>query len=138
MDRRRYLAAAGTTVALGLGGCLGLTRGETNFDVGMRPSSFDPVEITVSVGDEVVWENNSSRAHTVTAYEGGLPEGAAFFASGEYEDEEIARRAWQDGLGGGLQNGEQFRHTFEVPGEYLYFCIPHEQGGMRGTIIVEA
>jgi len=137
MERRRYLATAGTTVALGLGGCLGLTRGETNYDIGMRPSSFDPVEVTVSVGYKVVWENTSSRAHTVTAYEGGIPEGAEFFASGGYADEETARRAWQNSLGGGLQTGEQFSHTFEVAGEYQYFCIPHEQGGMRGMIIVE-
>jgi len=137
MERRRYLATAGTTVALGLGGCLGLTRGETNYDIGMRPSSFDPVEVTVSVGDKVVWENTSSRAHTVTAYEGGIPEGAELFASGGYADEETARRASQNSLGGGLQTGEQFSHTFEVAGEYQYFCIPHEQGGMRGMIIVE-
>ncbi|MGM0590770.1 MAG: plastocyanin/azurin family copper-binding protein, partial [Halobacteriota archaeon] len=26
----------------------------------------------------------------------------------------------------------------EVPGEYQYFCIPHEQGGMLGTIVVES
>ena len=138
MDRRRYLAAAGTAVAAGLGGCLGLTRGDnTEFDVGMRPTSFDPPTITVAVGEEVVWENTGTRDHTVTAYEESLPDGAAYFASGGYESEAAAREAWSSGAGGALSNGEQFTHTFEIPGEYEYFCIPHESGGMVGTVIVE-
>jgi plastocyanin len=137
MERRRYLAGVGTTVALSLGGCLGLSSGKENFDVGMSPASFNPPEITVSVGEEVLWENTSSRSHTVTAYEGGIPDGAAFFATGGYESEDAARRAWNDSLGGGLEAGERFSHTFEVAGEYQYFCIPHEQGGMRGTVVVE-
>ena len=137
MERRRYLAGVGTTVALSLGGCLGLSSGKENFDVGMSPASFNPPEITVSVGEEVRWENTSSRSHTVTAYEAGIPDGAAFFATGGYESEDAARRAWNDSLGGGLEAGERFSHTFEVAGEYQYFCIPHEQGGMRGTVVVE-
>ena len=137
MERRRYLAGVGTTVALSLGGCLGLSSGKENFDVGMSPASFNPPEITVSVGEEVRWENTSSRAHTITAYEGGIPDDAAFFATGDYESEDAARRAWNDSLGGGLEAGERFSHTFEVAGEYQYFCIPHEQGGMRGTVVVE-
>lgn len=137
MERRRYLAGVGTTVALSLGGCLGLSSGKGNYDVGMSPASFNPPEITVSVGEEVVWENTSSRTHTVTAYEGGIPEDAEFFASGGFEDEQTARDAWTDGFGGGIEAGEEYTHTFEVAGEYQYFCVPHEQGGMRGTIVVE-
>ena len=29
------------------------------------------------------------------------------------------------------------QHTFEEPGEYYLYCIPHEGQGMTGTIIVE-
>lgn len=137
MERRRYLAGVGMTVALSLGGCLGLSRGETNYDVGMSPASFDPVEITISVGEAVVWENTSSRSHTVTAYEDAIPDEADFFTSGGYESEAVAREAWKESLGGSIEAGERFTHTFEVAGEYQYFCIPHEQGGMRGTIVVE-
>ncbi|MEF8800066.1 MAG: plastocyanin/azurin family copper-binding protein [Halolamina sp.] len=138
MERRRYLVAAGATAALALGGCLGLTPDEDeNHDVGMSPASFNPVEITVSVGEELVWENTSSRTHTVTAYEKGIPNEAEFFASGGYESEEVARRAWNESLGGGIGAGDRFSHTFEAAGTYQYFCIPHEQGGMRGTIVVE-
>ncbi|MFB6219849.1 MAG: plastocyanin/azurin family copper-binding protein [Halolamina sp.] len=138
MKRRRYLVAAGTSAAVSLGGCLGLTPAEeTNYDVGMAPASFDPAELTVSVGDEVVWENTSSRTHTVTAYEDGIPDGATFFASGGYENEQAAREAWSETLAGGIEAGERFTHTFEVAGEYQYFCIPHEKGGMRATVVVE-
>jgi plastocyanin len=139
MERRRYLVAAGTTASLALGGCLGLSSGKgEDFDVGMSPASFDPPEITVGVGDEVVWENTSSRTHSVTAYEGGIPEEAEFFASGGYGSEDAARRAWKDSLGGGIGAGDRYSHSFEVAGEYQYFCIPHEQGGMRATVVVEA
>jgi plastocyanin len=138
MERRRYLAAAGATASFALGGCLGLTPDEgENYDVGMSPASFDPAEVTVRVGDELVWENTGSRTHTVTAYEKGIPSEAEFFASGGYESEEAARRAWNESLSGGLGAGDRFSYTFEVAGTYQYFCIPHEQGGMVGTIVVE-
>lgn len=135
MDRRRFLVTAGSAATLALSGC---TSGDSaDYDVGMSPASFNPPEYTVEAGDEVVWKNTSSRTHTVTAYEGGIPETAAYFASGGYDSEDVARRAWQD-FDGGITAGDTYSHTFEVPGEYLYFCIPHEQGGMRGTIVVEA
>lgn len=138
MDRRRYLVAAGTTAALSLGGCLGLTPDENvDYDVGMRPTAFDPQTITIAKGEAVVWENTGTRDHTVTAYENSLPDGAEFFASGDYEGEQAARDAWANSSGGALSNGDRFTHTFEIPGEYEYFCIPHESGGMMGTVVVE-
>ena len=66
-----------------------------------------------------------------------IPEGAEFFASGGFETEAAAREAWQDRLGGGIEAGERYTHTFEVAGEYEYLCIPHETGGMVGTVVVE-
>ncbi len=141
MDRRRFLAAAGAAgvAATGaLSGCLGAQGGSaTAYDVGMTATEFAPEEVTVAVGETVVWRNNSSRTHTVTAYEGALPEGAEFFATGGFEDEETAREAWWSDRGGALENGEEFTHTFEVAGTYDYVCIPHEQGGMLGTVVVE-
>jgi hypothetical protein len=34
--------------------------------------------------------------------------------------------------------GESFSVTFDTPGVYDYFCVPHEQAGMVGRIIVDA
>lgn len=95
---------------------------------------FEPEETTVSVGDEVTWTNDSGESHTVTAYSDDLPEGADYFASGGASSEDSARAALADGL---LTEGETFTFTFDEPGKYRYFCVPHEGQGMVGTIVVE-
>ena len=140
MNRRRFLRAAGavggTAATVGLAGCAGVG-GEPDFDVGMLASAYQPREITVAVGDTVVWENTSARAHTVTATEGGLPDGAEFFASGGFDDYDAAAAAWDDDFGGILESGDRFEHTFTVSGAYEYVCIPHRDGGMYGTVVVE-
>ena len=136
MRRRRFLAAAGSAATLTAGGCLGLSAGENDWDVGMTSEAFRPYEFTTTVGEEVLWENTSSRAHTVTAYEDGIPEEAAYFATGGFDSEAAAREAW-DGRNGAITSGQTFGHVFEVPGAYSYFCIPHEKAGMVGTVVVE-
>ena len=144
-SRRALLAGAGASVLAGLSGCTALSAGGDgngdgggqSYDVGMTAQAFRPYEVTVSAGDEVVWKNTSVRNHSVTAYAQSIPDAAAYFASGGFESEKAARRAWRDGLGGVLRNGDTYAHTFESPGRYDYFCIPHEQAGMVGTVIVE-
>lgn len=137
MRRRRFLAAAGAAGATAVGGCLGLaTDASGDYDVGMTAEAFKPAELTVAVGETVVWRNTSTRAHSVTAYGSQLPDGAAYFATGGYGSERAAREAW-DGRNGAIANGETYEYTFEVPGEYGYFCIPHEAAGMDGTVRVE-
>jgi len=89
--------------------------------------TYEAEAVRVRVGETVTWENTSDLIHTVTgdpsraADEGSvsLPDGAAPFDSGN------------------LQPGETFSHTFRVPGEYVYFCVPHEAAGMVGRVIVE-
>jgi len=134
-SRRAFLAAAGTTATAGLAGCLGLFEPD-DYDIGMTASAFAPETLTVPAGTTVVWKNTSVRAHTVTAYEGTLPEEAVFFATGGYETEAAAREAWQHSGEGVIETNETFEHTFEIPGEYGYVCLPHETGGMVGTIEV--
>jgi plastocyanin len=137
-SRRQFLAAVGVSAVGSLAGCTALlTSGGDDFDVGMTASAFDPPEIRVQAGEEVVWQNTSTRGHTVTAYENAIPDDADYFASGGFDGEREAREAWQSDLGGRIDSGESFRHTFAVPGRYDYVCIPHEQGGMVGAVIVE-
>lgn len=135
MRRRAFLAGVGTAGLTSVAGCTGANSKQG--DIQMRAVAFDPPQLTVSVGDAVVWYNASSRSHTVTAYENAIPKEAPYFASGGYENESAARKAWRDELGGGVTSGDTYSHTFEVPGRYEYVCIPHEQGGMVGTIVVE-
>ena len=88
---------------------------------------FEPRRVTIGQGETVLWKNTSDIMHTVTANPElaqdpshvALPKDAETFNSGN------------------LQPGETFRHTFQVPGEYQYFCIPHEALGMVGTVVVE-
>ncbi|MFC7135955.1 plastocyanin/azurin family copper-binding protein [Halobaculum litoreum] len=35
-----------------------------------------------------------------------------------------------------LPPGATFEHTFTVPGEYVYVCVPHAGQGMIGTVRV--
>lgn len=139
MRRRRILATLGSAVVAGTAGCtaVGTWGSDVDGDVGMTAVAFEPATITVAPDEEVVWYNNSARSHSITAYEDGIPEGADYFATGGYDSERAAREAW-DGLNGAIQTGETFAHTFELPGTYSYFCIPHERAGMVGRVVVEA
>lgn len=138
MRRRRVLAVVGSATVAALAGCaaVGANADGSDYDVGTTAVAFEPDRITVGVGDEVVWQNTSSRSHTVTAYESGIPDGARYFASGGYDSERAARTAWRRNLGGKIETGERFSHTFEAAGTYRYFCIPHEQAGMVGSVEV--
>lgn len=95
--------------------------------------SYDPTTLTVQVGTSVSWENESSEAHSVTAYQASLPSGAKYFSSGGYPSEKVARAH----IAPLMTNGDVFSFTFDEPGTYEYFCIPHEDQGMKGRIVVE-
>jgi len=135
MHRRAFLVAAGTAASVSVSGCTG-GLSEADFDIGMSANAFLPDEYEVSVGDTVVWGNNGSRGHTVTAYERTIPDEADYFASGGYDDLDSAREEWHTTGGGNIPPGETFEHTFRVPGRHNYLCIPHESGGMIGAVVV--
>ena len=148
--RRRCFLTAVASGTVGVAGCNSGTLGpsERQLDarrtelrerngavVGMATpdNAFAPATVTVDVGERVGWINDSGWSHTVTAYEDRIPDDAAFFSTGEYDTERAARDAWPDG---DLEVGETYEHTFEVAGEFDYFCVPHEDE-MVGTVIVE-
>jgi plastocyanin len=89
---------------------------------------FDPAELTINVGDTVTWVVVGEFPHSTTCdpakaadpAHAVLPEGA---------------EPWDSGI---LQTDQEFSHTFDVAGEYSYFCIPHESMGMLGKLTVEA
>lgn len=140
MNRRTFLATTVGLSSAAFAGCIGQGSTEGDYDIGMSSNSFIPEEYTISVGDTVVWKNTSSRAHSVTAYENTIPADATYFASGGFDSEQAARKSWlrQKGRNGGkILGGKTYKHTFEVPGTYSYFCIPHEVVGMIGKIIVK-
>jgi plastocyanin len=86
---------------------------------------FDPIGVWVAPGQAVRWVLHHD-VHTTTAYHPAndqhslrIPEGA---------------EPWNSGF---LVNpGAHFEVTLEVEGVYDYYCLPHEQAGMVGRIVV--
>lgn len=90
---------------------------------------FDPEDLTVSVGDTVTWYFDSP-SHNVTSHpdaasETENPDGAEPFMSYDSDNHLMVN-----------EQGTEFEHTFEVPGEYVYVCTPHVPA-MTGTVVVE-
>jgi plastocyanin len=71
--------------------------------------AFEPATVSVPAGATVVWTNNGSRPHTVTADDGSFDSGR-------------------------LDPGEQFSQTFDQPGTFTYHCGFHPE--MLGAIVV--
>ncbi len=80
---------------------------------------FEPKYLKIEPGDQVIWVNQADEEHNVMTFPDGHPKGTVAFQS------PIMTKA-----------GEQFSHTFEVPGTYEYHCLPHLPMGMHGLIIV--
>ena len=81
---------------------------------------FDPPTVTIDVGGEVTWTNNDK---------GGT--GIHTIFSGVLADDDAGSQ-FQTNI---LQPGDQFKHTFDTPGEYPYFCTLHPF--MAGMVIVQ-
>jgi plastocyanin len=118
-------------IGLAFGACSEGDDTTVRMEAGQR---FEPEALTISVNQTVTFVNESGDAHTVTAYQDGLPDGASYFASGGFVSEDEARDDVASGL---LSSGERFEAKFDGPGSYQYFCIPHEASGMTGRIVVE-
>jgi plastocyanin len=91
------------------------------------PLTFEPKLVTITAGDSVEWTNAGNEVHHATsdtsiainADDVATPKGAEPFDSGF------------------LRPGENFTHTFTVPGIYKYACVVHEMKGMVGEIVVK-
>lgn len=136
LTRRRVLVGGVAAGFLGsLAGCSRGSGGSNRRTVTMTDGlDFDPETVRIDVGTTVVWENPSSSNHTVTAVGETLPESANYFASGGFDSESAARNGDGEGL---VAPDETYSHTFRVPGEFDYVCLPHETTGMTGTVVVE-
>lgn len=129
VTRRRFLTAGG----LGLAGLAGprLLRAGPPVEIRMRATErgeevwFDPVGVLIQPGQTVRWVVERD-VHTTTAYHPAndghslrIPEGA---------------QPWDSGFL--VEPGARFEVTLTVEGVYDYYCMPHEQAGMVGRIIV--
>jgi plastocyanin len=71
-------------------------------NVAIKDYAYDPAQLTVNVGDTVVWTNEDSAPHTVT-----VSDGPEKFNSPN------------------LNKGDSFSYTFTKPGTYNYYCAVH-------------
>lgn len=92
---------------------------------------FDPPQVTIAVGQTITWKNESQMPHTAT---GDPAQNPVAKSHPEYIELPAGAEPWGSEM---LQPGDSYSHTFTVPGEYRYICIPHVMSGMRGTITVE-
>lgn len=92
---------------------------------------FDPEDLVIPAGTTVRWTNDSPMPHTAT---GDPRQNPVNETNPEYVSLPDGAEPWGSAL---LQPGDEYTHTFDVPGVYDYICIPHVMAGMRGTITVE-
>lgn len=96
-------------------------------------SQFNPRYVLVEAGTEVVWAQTGLAPHTVT--------------SDDARSDDPGPKAFDSHPDCGstcMGQGDEFRFTFEEPGEYPYYCALHGAPGrtddpnlMNGLIIVE-
>jgi len=76
---------------------------------------FDPSDVTIPVGSEVIWSNQDKLSHTVTSGN------ASIGADGKFNSNV-------------LRHHDSFSYTFTQPGRYSYYCIMHPW--MNGMVTV--
>ena len=79
--------------------------------VEMRNNFFSPATVNINAGDTVTWVQRGSNHDTVSS--DGL---------------------WSSGI---LAPGRTFSFTFNNAGAFRYFCTPHQNQGMIGTVNVQ-
>lgn len=78
--------------------------------VSIKGFKFLPADVSVKVGDTVIWTNEDSAAHTVESNDGTL------------ESDELSK-------------GDTYKFTFTKAGKYSYICGIHPS--MKGSITVQ-
>lgn len=118
---RRLAPGAGSILAIALAAAPVLA---AEHAVSIIGSSFEPAQLTVAVGDTVVWTvtESNDEPHSVTSGEPGfVGQGGTSFDSG------INLR----------DDGQSYTHTFEVAGVYDYFCQVHPVDMLGQVIVLE-
>lgn len=84
--------------------------------VSLERSRFVPPQVSVPAGETVVWTNNDSVGHTVTADDGSFDSHPNCGSIG----------------GACMIPAETFRFTFSQPGTVAYYCRVHGSAGGKG------
>ena len=84
---------------------------------------FEPSAVTIKAGDSVTFKNNAGFPHNIVFDEDAVPEGVKADAI-SHEDYLNAP-------------GETYTVKLTTPGEYGFYCEPHQGAGMQGKITVQ-
>jgi plastocyanin len=98
-------------IALFLGAAAVGANQQATANVKMAGFAFDPVTLTVNVGDTVTWTNSDTQPHNATADDGS------------FKTVDITQ-------------GQSTSITATVPGTHTYICTIHPR--MKATLIVQA
>lgn len=127
--RRAGLAAAGMGLMALVQACGSnrVANRATTHEVQMNDElTFVPDKLTIRAGDTVTWRTTGAAAHTATA-------DTTKAADPAHVKLPAGAQAWDSGA---ISDGQSWSYTFDTPGEYAYFCIPHEAAGMIGYLTV--
>jgi plastocyanin len=120
------------TVSLSLAKYDTVKHGQAGDFVGVSPGT-----VHVHVGDEIVFENDDVKSHTVTA----IPDSSTFPDDPHWTDDAlhqsgaIGSGTWSTGE---LKPGASSKPiAVKKTGKYLYGCFYDYSAGMRGEIIVD-
>jgi plastocyanin len=86
--------------------------------VSVNDGFYYPRDITITLGDSVLWTWADNHDHSVT--EGTTPD--------PIEEPRL--------FDSGIQSSGTFGHRFSVTGSYSYFCREHGDMGMTGRITI--
>ena len=98
-SRAAVAAALSMSVAIALA-CTTLARAAEPSQITITKFAFEPKEITVAPGTNVVWTNKDETPHTVAS-----------------NDKSFASK--------GLDTGDTYEHTFDREGDFAYICTVH-------------
>lgn len=132
ITRRRILVAATTAAALAIWPRRMVWPSAAIIEITMMGRAdgsrtwFDPVGLLIQPGQTIRWTNvDPGNAHSATAYHPMIGERPLRMPD--------QAKPWNSDL---LLPDESFAVTLTVPGVYDYYCIPHEESGMVGRIVV--
>ncbi len=96
---------------------------QASTSVAISGSRYDPAQVSIPAGETVVWTNNDSAGHSVTADDGSFDSNPSCGSL----------------AGTCMAKGQTYQMSFPIAGTYPYYCRVHGGPGgrgMAGTITV--